>query len=79
MSDKTQAFQSTNAEEPLAYRVDDAKRVLGIGRTSVYKLISNGQLRAVKVAGRTVIDAASARSLIANAPQHAPSGTLAAG
>ena len=53
--------------EPLAYRVADACAVLGIGRTSLYELISAGKLRAVYVAGRTLIDAESARALVANA------------
>ena len=53
---------------PLAYRVPDACAVLGIGRTSIYELIAEGKLRAIKVAGRTLIDAESARALIAEAP-----------
>ena len=53
--------------EPLAYRVEDACKVLGIGRTSLYELIGTGKLRAVSVAGRTLIPAESARALVANA------------
>lgn len=53
--------------EPLAYRVHDACHVLGIGRTSLYELMNAGKLRAVKIAGRTLIDAASIRALIATA------------
>ncbi len=53
---------------PLAYRVPDACTVLGIGRTSLYELMAAGKLRAIRVAGRTLVDAESARALIASAP-----------
>jgi excisionase family DNA binding protein len=39
----------------LAWPVDEAAYRLGIGRTSLYKLIAEGKLRLVKVAGRSVI------------------------
>ncbi len=54
--------------EPLAYRIPDACHVLGLGKTSIYALMGEGKLRAIKVAGRTLIDAESARALIASAP-----------
>ena len=53
----------TREAERLAFRVDDACRVAGIGRTSLYKLANDGKLRLVKVAGRTLVDAASLRAL----------------
>lgn len=53
---------------PLAYRVPDACAVLGIGRTSLYELMAAGKLRAIRIAGRTLVDAESARALIASAP-----------
>ena len=57
----------TTRPEPLAYRIPDACHVLGLGKTSVYELMKLGKLKAIKVAGRTLIDANSARELIANA------------
>ena len=57
----------TTRMEPLAYRIPDACHVLGLGKTSIYELMKSGKLRAIKVAGRTLIDAASARELIAAA------------
>ena len=51
----------------LAYRVNDACHIAGIGRTSLYKLATEGKLRLVKVAGRTLVDAASLRALFATA------------
>ena len=56
------------ALNPLAYRVTDACHVMGIGRTSLYELIKKGELKAIRVAGHTLIDAASIRTLIATAP-----------
>ena len=41
--------------EPQAYRVADACYVLGIGRTSLYELVNAGQLKLIKLAGRTLV------------------------
>jgi excisionase family DNA binding protein len=37
--------------EPLALRINDAARVVGISRSSIYNLIREGRLRSIKVAG----------------------------
>jgi excisionase family DNA binding protein len=50
--------------ERLAYRIPDACRAVGIGRTSLYRLVSEGKLRLVKIAGRSLVDAASLRDLV---------------
>jgi excisionase family DNA binding protein len=55
--------------EKLAYRVDDACRLLGIGRTSLYKLIAGGQLKTVRIAGRRLIPREEAAALLAKASQ----------
>lgn len=55
------------AHEPIAYRIEDAMRVIGLGRTSLYALANEGKLRMVKVAGRTLVDAASLRALVGKA------------
>ncbi len=39
----------------LGYTISDAVSVTGIGRTSIYKAIADGQLRAVKNGRRTLI------------------------
>ena len=39
----------------LAYRVDEACHALGIGRTSLYELVKTGELKLIKVAGRTLV------------------------
>ena len=40
---------------PVAWRVDDAARQLGVGRSSIYKLAGEGKLRLVRIAGRTTV------------------------
>ena len=39
----------------LAYRVDEACHALGIGRTSLYEMVKSGELKLIKVAGRTLV------------------------
>ena len=53
---------------PLAYRISDACRVAGIGKTSLYALAAAGKLRLIRVAGRTLVPADDLRALIASAP-----------
>ena len=49
---------------PIAYRIRDAARVSGLGRTTLYKLIGAGKLRAIRVGGRRLILAESLRELL---------------
>ena len=49
---------------PLAYSVREACAVSSLGRTALYRLISEGRLQARKVGKRTLIPADSLRSLI---------------
>jgi excisionase family DNA binding protein len=51
-------------ERPRAYRINDFCRAFGISRSLVYVLIGNGKLRAVKIAGRTLIPADEAERLL---------------
>jgi hypothetical protein len=51
----------------LAYRVNDAIKVSGLSRTSIYKLIGEGKLRSVLVAGRRLIPADALRELVRGA------------
>ena len=53
--------------EPVSYTVNDACAALGVGRTSLYRLISERKVDARRVAGRTVITAASMQALLENA------------
>jgi hypothetical protein len=55
--------------EPLAYRIDDARRTLGLGTTRVYELIGAGVLDARKSGGRTLITGESLRAYLASLPK----------
>ena len=50
--------------EPLAYRVEDAMRVSGLGRTKIYEALNSGALKSRLVGRRRLIDAASLRALV---------------
>ena len=51
----------------LAYRVNDAAKVAGLSRSSLYLLIGEGKLRSVLVAGRRLIPADALRDLLRGA------------
>lgn len=51
--------------EPIAYRVDDAARVVGLSRTTLYALISDGTLPSYKVAGRRLVRRVDLETLFA--------------
>jgi excisionase family DNA binding protein len=55
---------SVPSERPRAYRVNDFCRLYGIGRTGVYRLIKEGKLPSVVVAGRRVIPTDAAEALL---------------
>jgi excisionase family DNA binding protein len=55
---------TSEASEPLTLSIKDAARRLGLGRTTIYKLIGNGRLHTVKVGNRTLIRMESVRGLI---------------
>jgi excisionase family DNA binding protein len=54
-----------NTIMPMSYSVRDVAEMLGLGRTTVYKLIGEGQLTRVKIGARTLIPAADVRVLMA--------------
>lgn len=47
--------QNVSPAEKLALRINEAVAVAGISRSTIYKLMSNGQLRTTKVGGRRLI------------------------
>ncbi len=55
--------------EPLAYRIEDARRAIGVGTTRLYELIGAGVLDARKAGGRTLITGDSLRRYIADLPK----------
>ncbi len=58
----------SSTQAALAYGVIGAARALGIGRSSIYRLISEGKLEARALGGRTVIPAASLQAFVASLP-----------
>ena len=46
---------TNNAARQLSYTVNQAAAQLGIGRTSIYALIRDGELKPVKIRTRTVL------------------------
>lgn len=56
--------QSSNAPEALALSIPDAAAALGIGRSTIYKSISAGNLRVVRIGRRTLIPVSALRALI---------------
>jgi excisionase family DNA binding protein len=49
------AKQIIPKSERFAYPVNDACHALGIKRTSLYELAKNGELKLIKIAGRTLV------------------------
>lgn len=54
------------AAEPEAVSVDEAGRLLGLGRTKVYELIRDGVLPTVKLGRRRLVRPSTARQVLAS-------------
>ena len=52
---------------PIALRIEAACHTIGIGRTSLYKLIGEGKIKTVKLAGRVLILRTEIDRLLADA------------
>ncbi|WP_321326839.1 helix-turn-helix domain-containing protein [uncultured Parasphingorhabdus sp.] len=46
------------------YKVNEVVRILGIGRTTIYKLIGQGELQRIKIGASTLISADSVDALL---------------
>ncbi len=64
MHGRAQNPVETKTPEPLAYRINDASRALGVGRTKLYELAAQGRLKLVRIGGRTLVPADSLRRLL---------------
>lgn len=49
--------------DELAYSINRTAKTLGVGRSTIYKLIKTGQVDALKIGTRTLITTASIRRL----------------
>ncbi len=65
----TQTGRKPLDHEPLAYRIEDARRAIGVGTTRLYELIGAGVLDARKSGNRTLITGDSLRRYIADLPK----------
>ncbi|MGC4251051.1 MAG: helix-turn-helix domain-containing protein [Sphingobium sp.] len=50
--------------EPICVRVNDAARMIGVGRTKLYELIAAGEVETVKLGKATRITTASLHDLV---------------
>ncbi len=57
----------TDQSEPIAVRVSEAIRLIGIGRSKLYELIASGDVEVVKIGRCTLIPTASLHALIERA------------
>lgn len=56
-------------DETYALSVADVARVLGIGKTTIYSLLKEGDLTSFKIGRRTLIHASSVRELVDDASE----------
>jgi excisionase family DNA binding protein len=59
--------EQSPARDRRAYGVKEAARLLGVGKTTVYKLINTGELAVIYVGGRTLIPDESITEFLATA------------
>lgn len=50
--------------DPLTVSISDAAKALGVGRTTIYKLIEDGLLATIHIGRRQLVKTASIRRLI---------------
>ena len=71
---KLTAHPHVRPHEPLAYRVNDFCRVIGLSRSKVYQLIGEGRLPTIKLGSIRLIPNHSAKKLIEDATAAADRG-----
>ena len=54
----------TMIPDPICVRINDAARMLGVGRTKLYELIATGEIETVKLGKATRITTASLQDLV---------------
>ena len=53
--------------QPYCVTIQQCRRLIGISKTSIYKLINEGKLEKIKVCGRTLITVTSLTALLRDA------------
>jgi excisionase family DNA binding protein len=61
-----QVAASGQASLPLLVGIRQASELLGLGRSTIYKLISAGTIRTIKIGNRSLIESAALRALAAS-------------
>ena len=61
MNTSTPSF--SGSQRPDLWRINPACSTLGISRGSLYKLVKNGELRLIRIAGRSLIPDSEIRRL----------------
>lgn len=57
-------MKTTASPDPICVRVNDAARMIGVGRTKLYELIAAGEVETVKLGKSTRITTSSLHDLI---------------
>lgn len=52
------------SHEPICVKVDEAARMIGVGRTKLYELIASGEIDAIKLGKSTRITTESLQELV---------------
>ena len=64
MSGEKQSGTPVPMMEPLAVRIPEACRMIGIGRSKLYELIADGTIEVVKIGSATVIPVSQLKALV---------------
>ena len=57
-------MNSSALQQPIAVHIDEAVRLSGIGRTSLYTLITDGRIRTVRLGRRRLVLVESLREFL---------------
>lgn len=60
--------EAAGAAAPMAFSIDDATRIMGISRATLFREINRGRLPAVKVGRKTLITRAGINNWLASLP-----------
>ncbi len=58
-------ISQSHGSPQFSFRIEDAARALGIGRTLLFRLIRDGEIKIVKIGKRSVITAAELEAFLA--------------
>lgn len=65
--------------EPFALTITSTAKATGLGKTTTYRLINEGQLTAVKIGRRTLVTVASIKALLEGQPNSTATSDQEAG